>query len=280
MAPVPFKKLSDHLVFSRSNDEDKMVGQSMVNVKMGAAMDNLQGESGRNTELSERLEAAVSKITGRKFSFRVNPDPTVSLRVDWGIAKNMRLAQLPDGLRSIIGWLVSCAAKLSAQFPEEAHPLDIPVILVIDEPEGYLHPAWQRQVLPAAQLRLPNAQIFAATHSPWIISSVNSGWIHILRADAEGAVTVDDPVPCSEGDSYIDVVEDILGVSERYDPETEEMLKKFRELRDQVKSGKEDLEPELRELARRIANRSESLSNMMGRELWQLERQREVAVAG
>ena len=178
---VQFGKPEEHLQFSRAAKEDQIVGQSMVNLKMGAAMDMLEdgkGE-GRATKISKRLETAVSQITGRSFSFRVETHPKVSLRVNWGEAKGLRLMQLPDGLRAIIGWLVSCAAKLEVQFPEDQDPLDANVILVIDEPEGHLHPAWQRKVLPAVQALLPNAQIFVATHSPWIISSVNAGWIHV-----------------------------------------------------------------------------------------------------
>ncbi len=281
LAPVSLGNPSTHLQFGRSPEEDKIVGQSMVNVKMSAAMDQLQAEGsfGRGTMLSQRLEHSVTQITGRKFCFRVTPHPkkNVSLKVDWGKDKGLRLVQLPDGLRAIIGWLVSCIAKIEASNPDEQRPLDSPVILVIDEPEGHLHPEWQRQVLPAIQSLLPNAQIFVATHSPWIISSVNEGWIHVLKTDNEGKVTVEPPIECSRGDSYIEVVEDILGVMERYDPETEVLLERFRGLRKRVKSGEKEHEPELRKLAKEIGDRSESLAAMMGREIWQLDQQLELA---
>lgn len=288
MQPVPFGTNPEHLLFEPSKKEDQVIAQSMANIKMAAAMEKMSEDPGmtvngiaelpRAMRMMQRLEGAISRITGRKFYFHVVPKPEVSLKVYWGDSAPMRLRQLPDGLRSIIGWLVSCVAKLDARFPDHPDPLSLPLILLLDEPEGHLHPAWQRKLLPAAQHLFPQAQIFAATHSPFVISSVNEGWIHIFRADDAGVVTVDKALACKKGDSYLDVVEDILGVKEWYDPESEELLAKFRQTRDSVLSG--NGQPEvLAEQAQVIASRSESLRDLMAREMRQFERQRTQAAA-
>jgi predicted ATP-binding protein involved in virulence len=144
------------------------------------------------------------------------------------------------------------------------------MILFIDEPETHLHPAWQRQVLPALQKLLPRAQIFVATHSPFVVSSVNEGWIYVLKAGRDGVVQIDGPKSCSKGDTYIDAVEDALGLKEWYDPETEKMLAEFRKLRDKALAGfAESDKNAMTELAQEIAKRSESLHVMMGQELAQ-----------
>ena len=186
----------------------------------------------------------------------------------------MFLSQLPDGLRAIIGWLVACVAKIESFHPTEENPLDLPVVLIIDEPESHLHPAWQRKLMPALQHLLPNAQIFVATHSPFVISSVNHGFYYVLRADEEGVVTIDPAKPCSKGDTYLDVVQDILGVQEWYDVETEEQLNQFRSARDVAKRTPTAANMEaMRTLAMQISERSESLKDMMARELSQYDRQ-------
>ena len=74
--------------------------------------------------------------------------------------------------------------------------------------------------------------------------------------------------------------EDILGVTQRYDPETEGMLSEFRALKKAFNSGKADQESKLRQLATDIASRSEGLAAMMGREIWQLDEQMKMATAG
>lgn len=273
MKPVLLGERDQHLVFEHSRpDEDQIIGQSMTNMKMQAAMEPLNGtpENKKYTRMTARIEEAVSRVTGRSFSFAVTPYPQVSLVVDWGGVK-MRLKLLPDGLRSIIGWMVACAAKIEALYPDHPDPLSIPTILLLDEPESHLHPAWQRKVIPAAQALLPNCQIFAATHSPFLISSVNAGYIYVFRADANGTVTIDAPRECSPGDSYLDVVEDILGVKEWYDPETERELGDFRVLMDRAVGGQWTLESDLRQKAEVIARRSPALNEMMGREMHQFE---------
>jgi hypothetical protein len=229
--------------------------------------------SNRNVRIADRLEKAVTQVTGRDFYFVVEESPKLRLRVTWG-EKRMLLQQLPDGLRAIIGWLAACVAKIECIHYEHENPLDLPVVLLIDEPESHLHPAWQRKVLPALQHLLPNAQIFVATHSPFVISSVNHGFYYVLRADEDGVVTVDPAKPCSKGDTYLDVVQDILGVQEWYDIETEEELKKFRTIRDNAKRHPIDSNIEaMRSSAFEIAKRSESLNDMMARELAQFDRQ-------
>ncbi len=273
MQTVNFGNPHEHLSFEPATNEDALVCQSMANLKMGAAMEYLSKgppEAARSLKIVERLEGTISRVTGREFSFNVTPHPEVRLLVHWG-GVAMRISQLPDGLRSIIGWLVSCIAKLESQFPDNSDPLDIPLLLLLDEPESHLHPKWQRKLIPAAQTLFPHSQIFVATHSPFVISSVNSGWIHILRANKAGIVEADKPLPCSEGDSYLDVVEDILGVKEWYDPETEQLLADFRTARDEVLNGDGDVD-ELRAKAEAIAKRSDSLRELMAREMAQANR--------
>ena len=272
LAKVDMGLPGDHLTFEPAVNENAIICQSVANLVMGAAMDThrkIPKDRSRATRLLERLEATLSEISGRQFSFEVTPPPEVTLRSVWGSTR-MSLLQLPDGLRSIIGWLVSCVSKLESMSPEHPDPLSVSLILLLDEPEGHLHPAWQRKVLPAAQMLFPQAQIFAATHSPFVISSVNDGWVHIFRADEAGVVTIEPPRECSKGDTYLDVVEDILGVKEWYDPETESLLAEFRQTRDAVLSGSGDFD-RLQSQARAIASRSASLRDLMAREMRQVE---------
>jgi hypothetical protein len=57
------------------------------------------------------------------------------------------------------------------------------VVILIDEPELHQHPAWQRAFLPAVLKAVgsiaPNAavQVFAATHSPLVLASLESTWV-------------------------------------------------------------------------------------------------------
>ncbi|MFM2197358.1 MAG: hypothetical protein RLZZ505_790 [Verrucomicrobiota bacterium] len=265
------------LSFVRPEGDSKSLLQGIANLKVQAAMDwmNRSGENSgdtRSTRVVSALESTISQITERQFSFLVTSYPKAALEVSWGGIK-LSFNTLPDGLRSIIGWLAHAVVMMDAWLQGKEDPLKTEAVFLLDEIEGSLHPAWQRRVLPAFQQLFPKAQIFVATHSPFLIASLNHGWIHPLTLCADGSVKAEKPISASEGDSYVSVVEDIMGVKEWYDPETEELLANFRGERDAAYRGSAEAETKARELASKIGNRSMELDYMMGRELGQMDRQ-------
>lgn len=276
MAPVPIGELKDHLVFENTEENDsKILCQSIVNISMQAAMDMMGGriDTSHPASIKLALEKAISDISGKAFGFQVEPNPEVHLRIQWDGA-SMTLGQVPDGLRSIIGLIALCAAKLDTIFKDSKKPLEESFILLLDEPETHMHPEWQWHLLPTVQKLFPNAQIFCATHSPFLLASVNYGWIHVMEHTDDG-VMFKDAIPCSEGDSFLDAAEDILGIKRWYDPETEKLLAEFDELESNVRDERPELLPKLQKLGALIASRSQGLSNQIGRQLAQLEKQME-----
>ena len=251
-------------------EESSFVLQTIANVKMMSALEALSNGSGFNTLIAGRFESLLTDLTGKKFYFELRTVPAFCIRVNWG-GVSMTFDQLPDGMRSILAWLGTTVARLRMIYPEHHDSLSESFILLVDEPETHLHPAWQRKLLPAAQRLFPNAQIFVATHSPFVISSVNHGWIHVFRENENGQVEIEKARPCSSGDTWIDCVEDVLGVREWYDPETEAMLLRFRSVRDSVTAAGAPVD-ELQKLADQIAPRSETLRALMGKEMTQARR--------
>lgn len=264
------------LSFSRAEAQSRELLQAIANLKVQAAIDLMNrpgsGEAPSHaTRIVRALESTLKDITGRSFVFQVTSRPTASLGVEWGEAR-LSFDLLPDGLRSIIGWLVHAVVMMDAWLEGKGDPGQNEAVFLLDEIESHLHPAWQRRVLPAFQRLFPKAQIFVATHSPFVIASLNHGWIHRLKLD-DGVVTPQDPLPASQGDSYITVVEDIMGLKEWYDPETELLLRSFRAQRDAAYKGDLEALMDARLLADQIGQRSMELFYIMGRELSQMDRQ-------
>lgn len=54
-------------------------------------------------------------------------------------------------------------------------------IVLIDELELHLHPAWQRKVIPALTKVFPNVQFIMTTHSPQVLSSLERENIHVIE---------------------------------------------------------------------------------------------------
>ena len=277
MADVPRPDRGLCLSFIRPQDHSQRLLQAITNLKLQAAMDSMnetsEAASGtRATRIVKALESTIHQITGYKFLFHVTTYPNTSLQVRWA-GTELPFDLLPDGLRSLIGWLVHAVVMMDVWLQGKGDPMEAEAVFLLDEIESPLHPAWQRRILPAFQRLFPKAQMFIATHSPFLIASLNHGWIHPLTMGADGKVTAEEPVAASEGDSYVSVVEDIMGLKEWYDPETERLLADFRAKRDAGYRGDAEAQTTARQLATKIGGRSMELDYMMGRELSQMDRQ-------
>jgi len=282
MGPVQKPGRDVCLSFYKPETTSQILLQAITNLLFEAAVDSLNISNNpktisRSARLIKALESTVSQITNTEFHFKIEKFPQISLFVIWGETK-LPFDVLPDGLRAIIGWLVHAIVMMDVWLQGAMDPLNTEAVFLLDEIESHLHPAWQRKILPAFQSLFPHSQIFVATHSPFVIASLNHGWIHSLKAEA-GKVKIEKPKAASQGDSYISVVEEIMGVKEWFDPETEKLLSDFRSLRDQAyninlpEQERAQLHARARQLGVQIGNRSRELDFMMGKELNQMERQ-------
>ena len=95
-------------------------------------------------------------------------------------------------------------------------------VILIDEPELSLHPAWQNRVLKLYENFAinNNCQVIIATHSPHIIGSAKNEYIRILTED--GAI---DNISKSYGLEFDKILTDIMGVENLRTPAVSEDFK-------------------------------------------------------
>jgi energy-coupling factor transporter ATP-binding protein EcfA2 len=239
--------------------------QRLMNMRMQVALErdaNSSATPGRMTECLTRLEKAIANITGRPFSILVKPGREIRLMAKWGDVE-LFFSELPDGLRSLLNWLAGWVILQAEHYYSSAYPLNDNVILILDEPENHLHPAWQRRVLPAVQKLFPKAQIFVVTHSPFVVSSLNEGWIHKFTRSPQGEVQIEPAKEASRGDSYMTAVQDILDLSEWFDPDTEKELAEFDHLLDKAYANNGSSVEAMRAKANKLAKRSLEVTNLV-----------------
>jgi len=259
MHAVPSLNRLEYLSFDRGAEASQALLQRIADLLIQAALEvrnpQFPGETGRADKLLHTLELAIIQITGVNFRFDLHTHPSVSLNVIWGDVP-LSFDVLPDGLRSIIGWMVHALVMMDLWLEGKKDPIQTEAVFLLDEIENNLHPAWQRRILPAFQHLFPKAQIFVATHSPFVIASINHGWIHQFTITSDGKSKVEKQVPAGKGESYISVVEDIMGMKEWYDVETEKLLAEFRNKRDKAYKGDSEAQKEARQLGTKIGERS------------------------
>ena len=93
--------------------------------------------------------------------------------------QKLNFSQLSDGIRTTMGWLADFMMRQDQAAAAAG-------ILLLDEIDIYLHPRLQRTLLPAMRKALPDVQIIAASHSPFVISSCRDARIHVLTLDKRG----------------------------------------------------------------------------------------------
>ena len=175
------------------------------------------------------------------------------------------IPHLSSGTEGTLLWILWLALKLVHHYKfdsgTERDPEDRrifkdswnrkPAILLIDEIENHLHPTWQRRVIPALLEHFPGLQIFATTHSPFVVAGLKAGQVHVLKRDENGVVTAS----TNEGDvvgwTADEILRGMMGVDEPTDQLTVDRANRLRQLRDKETLTSEE-ETELNQLRRQV----------------------------
>lgn len=168
---------------------------------------------------SERPEAArmltaLDKVVARFLPDYRNLRPAQadgkhSLLIDRG-TQALPVRHLSDGERGVLALVLDLARRLAQANEGMADPAaEAEAVVLIDELELHLHPAWQRRIVAGLIDTFPRCQFIATTHSPQVIGEVEHDRIHII-ADGE----VYSPVRSFGVDSS-GVLEEIMGTDRR-----------------------------------------------------------------
>ena len=160
---------------------------------------------------------------------------------------------LSSGTQGTLLWIWALALKMAYHYDWQEGWHKKPAILLIDEIENHLHPTWQRRVIPALlhQDHFPNLQIFATTHSPFVVAGLKAGQVHLLSRDANGVVTATTNTEDIIGWTMDEILRTWMGVDDPTDLTTIERDKRLRELREKESLTDEE-ESELNTLRRQV----------------------------
>ena len=141
---------------------------------------------------------------------------------------------LSDGTQGTLSWIeyMAMTVHMAYRYRFERNWESRPFMLFIDEIENHLHPAWQRRVLPALREYFPQLQIFATTHSPFLVAGLDAGQVHRLYRDDNS--TVRSEAPNSEqivGWTMDEILRGLMGVQDPTDNITAERAQELRRLR-------------------------------------------------
>lgn len=195
------------------------------------------------------VRSAVSKALGDYDEPYVDETPP-QIFISRKDAPNipLQLSQLSDGYRTMLALVMDLARRmaLAAMWQDDKinNILEYPAIVLIDEVELHLHPAWQQSVLPTLLKIFPNTQFIVTTHSPQIISSIEPKHIRILSQN-----NVSLPSSSTYGAESQRILEEIFGVGARYyDNEAKKTLDEYFKLLNKGEYNSEEAKKYRKEL--------------------------------
>lgn len=126
--------------------------------------------------------------------------------------KSLRIEQLSDGEKCTIALFGDLARRLALANPNVDNPLEGGGIVLIDEVDLHMHPAWQRTVMARLHETFPNIQFIVTTHSPQILGEHDPDFnIFNIHSDENGQICFN-AVDVGYYDSNL-VLEDLMGVA-------------------------------------------------------------------
>lgn len=214
----------------------------------------------------DAFEKGLKQICGEDVSVDVEIEPTFQPSLHFG-TKVLNFSQIPDGVRATVGWLSDFMMRADSLDWDPKVAKFRPGLLLLDEIDAYLHPSWQRRLLPALKQALPHTQIIVTSHSPFVISSCSGSVVHVLKSDSEGRAYAEKPVEAPIGESITATLKDIFGVSSRFDVQTEQELGEWTELAKMNSHRRLGArrQARYRELSKLLSSRSEELRSIVER---------------
>ncbi len=192
--------------------QDDIINEQWKEATRASGYYDLTHMSITTTRQFQLIIKAIESFIPEYKNLRVTRIPTPRMLVDKN-GETLNLNQLSDGEKNMIAMVGDIARRLSMANPKLDNPLEGDGIVMIDEIDLHLHPAWQRVIISKLTEVFPNCQFIVSTHSPQILSHLKAENIFVLKQSKDN-IDISKPTE-SYGKSTDRQLEDILGVEAR-----------------------------------------------------------------
>lgn len=157
------------------------------------------------------VRKAIMSMLDDCSNLRVARKPRLEMKIDKGNI-SLNVSQMSDGEKCTMALLGDLARRLALANPMLDNPLLGEGIVLIDELELHMHPAWQRKILKVLKNTFPNIQFIVTTHSPIILSEANQDYNLFFMNSVENNVEINQISQINGYDTNA-VLEQFMGTS-------------------------------------------------------------------
>lgn len=158
-------------------------------------MDYESAKSRRGSEQIDRIKTLLIKVLPKGIQdIRVaKTGPLlreVQVKTPYGW---VNINELSLGYKTTIAWLIDFASKMIYYHGHSTNPFAEPTILVIDEIDLHMHPAWQYEIIENLTKLFPKTQFIVTAHSPLIVQTALDANIVLLKRRSDHVEIISDP---------------------------------------------------------------------------------------
>lgn len=160
--------------------ETWVIGKSLERLETESGSGDV-GNGGALDELglvNRAVALAIPGAKGLRYDIKYR-----RLVLEWKDADPVPFETLSDGQRALAALVADIARRMCLLNPQLGARVldDTPGVVLIDELDMHLHPAWQRRVCGVLKTAFPCIQFVAASHSPQIIGELVADEILLMK---------------------------------------------------------------------------------------------------
>lgn len=174
-----------------------------------------------NSPLLKLIETVMYALSGERFKFRSisaigGARFAIMLDTEASPGQPISIQKASQGTLSVIAIFGLVYQYLRKLYPDvsEAHLCGQRAIVLIDELDAHLHPAWQRKIVHLLRQHFPNIQFILTAHSPLVVAGCSYGEVCVLKR-VEKSLQVVEFQHDFVGTSVDDIYREIFDVGER-----------------------------------------------------------------
>ncbi|TAJ76403.1 MAG: DUF2813 domain-containing protein [Gallionellaceae bacterium] len=176
----------------------------------------------------EAVRKAIQTFMHGCTNLRVRRKPLLRMTINKA-GEEVLISQLSDGEKCLLALVGDLARRLAIANPHSTEPLSGQGVVLIDEIELHLHPAWQRNVVNQLKTTFPNCQFLISTHSPQVLGDGVGASVYAITPKSDDPDNMENrlaPVGNLYGADSNRILDEIMGAGTR----ASEVSESFKEL--------------------------------------------------